>query len=119
MSLLGFTSANALTTLLTSESLLFAVFALTLSLGASTSAQVSLASAGRLIGIYAATLLTLLATGAAVAWGDVFLTDWPERFGQWFPAIVMAIGLAAQPVFAWLLVASLQRGPKRDATDGL
>jgi hypothetical protein len=118
MNVLAFTSANALTALLTTESLLFAVFALTLGLGANPSARVSLLSSARLLGACAAALLTVLAMGAAVAWGDLFLTDWPDRFGRWFPVVVIGVGVLAQPVFAWLLVANLHRGPKRDVTDG-
>lgn len=118
MHVLGFTSANALTTLLTTESLLFAVFALTLSLGTTPSARVALTSSGRRLGVCAATFLTFLAAGAAVAWGDLFLTAWPDRFAQWFPAVAIAAGVVAQPAFAWLFVVNLFRRPTRDVTDG-
>lgn len=115
---MGFTSANALTTLVTTESLLFAVFALTFSFGGSPAARVMLVSSARRIGVCAAAVLTILAGGAAVAWGDLFLSNWPSRFGQWFPVVAIAAGVLAQPLFAWMFIVNLYRRPKRDVTDG-
>jgi hypothetical protein len=115
---MSFTSANALTTLLATESLLFAVFAVTLGLGGSPPARTSLASSARNIAVWAAGVLTILASGAIVAWGDLFLDDWPARFGLWFPSTVVAVGALAQPIFAWVVVVNLYRRPRRDITDG-
>jgi hypothetical protein len=115
---MGFTSTNALTTLLTTESLLFAVFALALGLSGTQLARTTLASAARNMAVSAAAVLTALASGAIVAWGDLFLRDWPARFGLWFPAATIAIGILAQPVFAWVVVINLRRRPRRDVTDG-
>jgi len=116
---MGFSSANALTTLLTTESLLFAVFALTLSFGSSSVARTVTTSAARQIAATAAGVLTFLGAGAAVAWVDLFVCPWPGRFAQWFPAVAIAVGILAQPVFAWSFVVGLSRGPTRGAVDGL
>lgn len=114
---MGFSSANALTTLLTTESLLFAVFALTLSFGSSPVARAVPTSAARQIATSAAAVLTFLGTGATVAWIDLFICPWPARFVQWFPAVAIAVGILAQPIFAWAFVVGLSRGPARGAVD--
>jgi hypothetical protein len=99
----NFTGANALTTLLTTESLLFAVFALTLSGPSSLGSTMSVAFWKRSAKVGASTL-TFLATGAAVAWGHLFLCDWPSAFVDWFPVLAIAAGIIAQPLFAWAFV---------------
>lgn len=114
---MSFSSANALSTLLTTESLLFAVFALSLNIGSSPDARTMISGVGA--ARCAAALLTVLATGALVAWGDVFLCHWPHRFGQWFPAAAMAGGIVAQPIFAWVFVAKVTRPPRRSAIDSV
>ena len=112
-----FSSANALTSLLTTESLLFAVFGLTVSLGGSPAARIDLASPSRALAVVAACVLTLLALGAAVSWVDLFIGHWPGSFARWFPICTIALGIITQPMFAWMFVRSLFRRPLRDATD--
>lgn len=111
------TSAGLLTTLLTTESLLFAVFALTLALPGSAAATVMLGPRARRIALGAAFILTALASGAIVAWVDVFCDPWPDRFARWYPAVTIALGAVAQPIFAWIVVRNLYRKPVRDFTD--
>lgn len=104
-----FTSANAMNTLLTMESLLFAVFALSMSFGSSAAMRTMTARSARRLAIAAAATLTVLGAGAAVAWCDLFLRDWPDSFGRSFPVVAIAGGIVAQPVFAWMFVAKLAR----------
>lgn len=114
---LGFTSANALTTLLTTESLLFAAFSLSLSLPGSTAPREFLADRARVFGAAAALVLTVLAGGTVAAWVEVFAHPWIGHFGRCFPALTILVGALAQPTFAWVFVASISRGPRGDATD--
>src|SRR4051812_27130288 len=96
----AFGSKDALAVLLTTESLLFAVFGVTFSFGAS--GRIAMADVARLMAVFAAMILPVLAAGAEVAWADLFLGDsWPDRFAGWFPALAIALGAAAQPLFAW------------------
>ena len=110
-----FTSANAISTLLTTESLLFAVFALALSFPSSPLARTAVS--GRQIVFWAAALVTLVASGAAVAWLNLFLAHWPARFGTWFPAVAIAGGIIAQPGFVWVFVIKLSHKPTPGRTD--
>jgi hypothetical protein len=111
---MGFNDANAVSTLLTTESLLFAVFAVTLSFGASAAARAPRPRDARRLACAAAGVLTLFGSGAAVAWADLFLDDWPRRFADWFPVATLAIGIVAEPMFAWTFVAHIYRKPPRD-----
>ena len=107
---MSFGSDRSLTVLLTTESLLFAVFALTLSFGSSTLGRVSLAGVARVVAIAAAAVLTVLGGGAAIAWFDVFVNGrWPNEFAAWFPAAAIALGAVCQPIFAWVFAINLVR----------
>lgn len=105
---MAFTEANALSTLLTTESLLFAVFAFAFS-GPSAIARTMKVGFSRGIARVAAATLTFLAAGAAVAWIDLFLGAWPASFVDWFPIVAIAAGIVAQPFFAWAFVWNLGR----------
>lgn len=104
-----FAAKDVLTTLMTTESLLFAVFALTLSFGASSLGRTMLAAPARWMAAVAAVVLTVLGSGAAIAWGNIFLGHWPSGFVHWFPIAALAAGILAQPAFAWLIVFKLFR----------
>jgi hypothetical protein len=106
-----FGSDKALTTLLTTESLLFAVFALTLSFGGNSLSSVVVVDVARKMALAVAAVLTILGIGAATAWVATFLgTDpSPHGFNEWCPAAAIAVGVVAQPIFAWFFVASLRR----------
>lgn len=104
----AFTDVTALTVLLTTESLLFAVFAVAFS-GPSPLARSMKVDVSRRGAVVAAATLTFLASGAAVTWCDLFLHDWPPRVADWFPIVAIATGILAQPTFAWAFVWSLNR----------
>lgn len=99
---------KSLTVLLTTESLLFAVFALALSLGTSSLPVSSPAAFARKATIVVAVVLTVLGAGAAMAWADLFIKGtWPHGFVAWFPVVAIAVGAVCQPVFAWVIVRNL------------
>lgn len=105
----AFTATNALTTLLTVESLLFAGVAAAASLSTATSFPVSPRAALRSLAFGVSLVLTTVAIGAAFAWARLFLHDWPARVDEQVPLICLAIGIAAQPVVAWTFVRLLFR----------
>jgi hypothetical protein len=98
-----FNASDALIALLTVESLLFALFSVAIGLGASSgtvagSLTRGLANAG-------AVVLTILAVGSGTAWVDVFARSnaATHGFSEWCPAVALALGLAVQPAFAWVI----------------
>jgi len=96
--------ANALSTLLTVESLLFAGMAAAASLGATGSYAVSPRAAAAKLALAVTCVLTTIAIGACFAWARVFLVAWPSRIDEQVPAICLLIGIAAQPLVAWTIV---------------
>src|SRR4051794_13786658 len=90
---------KSLTTLLSTESLLFAVFALTFSFGKSSLIRGITAELGRKLAGGIAVVLTLLGTGAVTAWIELFVCGtWPPNFGEWFPVVAIVVAATAQPV---------------------
>jgi hypothetical protein len=96
--------ANALSTLLTVESLLFAGMAASASLGATASYAVSPRAAAAKLALAVTCVLTTIAIGACFAWARVFLVAWPSRIDEQVPAICLRIGIVAQPFVAWTIV---------------
>lgn len=97
-------ASSALTTTLTTESLLFAVFSFTLSFGASSLPSVVVTDVARRLSIAIAFVLTVLGVGAMTAWVEVFVSSGTHGFGAWAPAVAIAVGALAQPVLAWIFV---------------
>lgn len=104
-----FSPANALTTLLTVESLLFAGAGAATSLSATTTHPISPRLAARRLALGVSCALTAVALGAGVAWARVFLEVWPSRIDEQIPAICLVVGIAVQPVVAWTVVWLLYR----------
>jgi len=104
-----FTPSNALTTLLTVESLLFAGVAAATSLSSTTTLAVSPQWIARALALGVTVVLTTVAIGAAFAWSRLFLGSWPSRLDEQLPVICLAVGIAAQPIVAWTVVRLLYR----------
>lgn len=105
-----FNPTQALTVLLTTESLLFAVFALTLGFGGSSLPGTVVVGVARTIATAAALVLTTLGIGAATAWVDLFIcSESLHGFAQWCPAVAIGVGVLSQPIFAWVFVVYLWR----------
>jgi Na+-transporting NADH:ubiquinone oxidoreductase subunit NqrB len=109
----GFTSVNALTTLLTVESLIFSSLSVATALGSSTSLARQARRASRFLVVSAASALTLVAVGAAAAWGELFLGHWPTRLGEQVPILCLAGGIIVQPGIAWVIAWLQVRGPRK------
>jgi hypothetical protein len=103
----SFTSADALRTLLTTESLVFAVFTSAVGLAAATPFGQRFLVSPRRLAFAAASFLTILAIGALVSWFDVFWGDWPGGATN-FSVLCILVGIVAQPVFAWIVAASVK-----------
>lgn len=102
---------QSLTTLLSTESLLFAVFSVSLGFGSNAAAYKVTAKTARRVATGAAIVLTLLALGAMTAWVAVFVTPCTTHgFLGWAPALMIALGAVAQPVFGWVLARQLTSG---------
>ncbi len=105
----GFTLGSALSTLLTTESLLFAAFGLTVNLlNPSNRVRAWLIPGGVLAGAIVFAIF-VVAFGAAVAWHDIFLaeglaTDGSERI----LAFSIAGAIVIQPLLAFLLAMGLR-----------
>ena len=100
---------DALTALLTIESLLFAVFSITLTFGSSGLTKSVTGGLVRRIAAATAAVLTVLSVGAGTSWVKLFVGSSTYGFAQWSPAIALAVGLIVQPVFAWIFVANLYK----------
>jgi hypothetical protein len=107
-----FTYANALATLLTTESLLFAAFTLAVNLSAPTQrARRWLVPAPVLVGI-AVLALIVVAFGGATAWFEMFVVGGFTRiFAERVIAAAIVGAILVQPVLALLLALGL-REPK-------
>src|SRR5215207_795028 len=96
-----FTPTNALSTLLTVESLVFSVLNVALALTAATSLPRRARTEARLLALASATAVTILGFGAAVAWWRLFAGDWPSRLDEQLPVLCLAAGIVVQPVIPW------------------
>ena len=107
----GFSAAQSLTTLLTTESLLFAAFnaGVVLAAPATRPKNIAPANAYRLalgcVGVLAA-----VALAAALAWWQVFGDHWTGASLRTLEALGIAIGIVVQPIVA-LVVARSNRPP--------
>lgn len=95
-----FSAVDAMTILLTVESLLLASLSIALVLFASSGLPVRATSAARALLISLTVLIALVAIGAGVAWGNEFLDSWPSTLNQVIPIVCIAIGIASQPFIA-------------------
>jgi hypothetical protein len=98
----GLPDVQALTTLLTVESLTFAAFgigfAVTVPVMGGRTPYLSTGRLARAIAI----VLTLVAASAATAWWEVFMQPTaPRGLFAWAQALGIVVALVAQPYFAW------------------
>jgi hypothetical protein len=105
----AFQPTTALTILLTVESLLFAGLAAAVSLSSTTTLPVSPHAAARALALGIAAVLTAVAVGAGFAWSRLFVHAWPSRLDEQVPVICLAVGIAAQPIVAWIVVRVVYR----------
>ena len=106
-----FSDANALSSLLTVESLLFAALALTGSLSAPSAGVRNLALKPKTLGYIVAGFISAVAFGALMAWTKIFLEPGSCDFRRNVIAFVLLIAIVGQPVLSWVLARGL--GHKR------
>ena len=100
----GFTSVNAFTALLTTESLLFTAFNVALSLATPIEGgRPRLLVRPRILAFWAFVLLLVVGCGAVLAWIDVFASDLPSNLLKLLPIIILLVGCVAQPIFALVI----------------
>ena len=86
---------------------MFAALTVAISLASSRGGPVRLLSVARQLGTWAAVTLTALSLCVAVSWYDVYAHSGLFALARLAPAVGIAIGIVAQPIFAWRLAASL------------
>lgn len=107
-----FTLANALGTLLTTESLLFAAFTLAVNLSAPTNRVRRWLIPGPLLVAVAIVALGAVAVGAATAWFEIFVVGgFPKQGAERIIAGAVVGAIVIQPLLAFLLAMGL-RTPK-------
>ena len=105
----GVTPDDALSTLLTTESLLFAVFGLVVSLTSSIGRARKWILRPTVIGDIVVALIALVAFGAAVAWHDSYVAGgFPRDGSQRIMALTVVAAVVAQPILAFLLTVGLR-----------
>jgi hypothetical protein len=104
----AFTDANALSSLLTVESLLFASLSVTVSISGRQRRVPDLPLKPSTLGYLAFALLSLVALGALMAWANIFLDPAPSSFRRWVIAAGLAAAIVAQPALAWAIARGLR-----------
>jgi hypothetical protein len=106
----GFTNANALATLLTTEGLLFAALGLAANFAEPGRRLRKLVVSGERLGAAAVITLTGVAVGAISAWIRIFISDgFPKSLTGALIAIAIALAIVAQPILATLLGLGLRK----------
>jgi hypothetical protein len=103
----AFTAAQSLTTLLTTESLLFAAFnaGVVLTAPAAAGRRITPLNAYRLAKT-SVVALAVVAFAAALAWWQVFGDDWPDSNFRQFEGLGIAIAILVQPIVAAIVARS-------------
>jgi hypothetical protein len=100
----GLSHTQALTTLLTVESLIFAALGIGIAVTAAVPGGRSPYLVKGKLARRIALTLTAVAVGAGTAWWQVFMRPvHPHGFPAWSQAVGVAIAVVAQPYFAWRL----------------
>jgi hypothetical protein len=104
----GFKMSDALLSLLTVETLLFAALGIAASFAAGEGSRVrNMPVSGEVLGGAAVFVLALVALGAVMAWGNVFL-PFPHPADRIIIAGSLLLAIIAQPVIAVLLAVGLR-----------
>ncbi|HET9197130.1 MAG TPA: hypothetical protein VFN92_02605 [Solirubrobacterales bacterium] len=102
-----FTDANALSALLTVESLLFATLSVAVSFSKPGSRIPNLPLAPQQLGYFAAGFISIIAFGALMAWWSIFTEPWPCEFRGSVIALAIGLAIIGQPIFAWAIARGL------------
>jgi hypothetical protein len=99
----AFTPTNALTTLLSVESFLFAVLNVAISASLPTATGLRVIARPRVFAFAAVSLVGVVAVGAGAAWWSLFIHHWPDGIAQSIAVTVLGIAIVAEPVFIGLI----------------
>lgn len=104
-----FTATEALSILLTTESLLFAALSLTASLSAPGGRGARIPPRrGAILGGLAVLILALVALGASLAWFQIVQNNAPTGVAQCIIVYCILIAIISQPILAFLLLRGLR-----------
>jgi hypothetical protein len=100
---------DALTTLLTTESLLLAVVGLAVTLGAPGGRRVPrLPVRATYLAGAAVVVLAAVGAGAGFAWAELFLPTFPQGSGDRVIACTLLLAIASEPILAALLALGMR-----------
>jgi hypothetical protein len=105
----GFTDANALSSLLTVESLLFAAIGASISLSNTGTWVRDLPISARALGFFACGFLSLVAVGGVLSWTIIFGDHWPCDARRAIIALILLVAIVGQPILAWVIAKGLGR----------
>jgi hypothetical protein len=109
----GFSAAQSLTTLLTTESLLFAAFNAGVVLTApSTTGRRITPQHAYWLAMGCVAVLGAVAAAGALAWWQVFGDDWPSSTFRAIEGLGIAVGILAQPIVATIIARSYRPIPR-------
>ncbi len=103
-----FTDANALSALLTVESLLFATLGVAVSFSQPGQRVPNLPVKPQTLGLLACGFLSVVAFGAFMAWWNIFTNPWPCGFRSMVISCAIGIAIVGQPIFAWAFARGMQ-----------
>lgn len=98
--------SDALTLLLTVEGLLFATLAVVAGLAAIRTQKRTGLLAPRVLGGLVTAVIALLALAAVIAWGQIYLNNFPSDFLSRTIAVILLVAIVVQPFLAILLTIS-------------
>ena len=105
---MGLSTADALMTLLTVESLLFTALSVGVALAGATEFGRNLPTSATFYAGSIAFVITLLAVGAGAAWLGAYADSWPSDGREVVAALAIAVGIVAEVVFAWWIVRAIK-----------
>jgi hypothetical protein len=100
--------AEALTVLLTAESLILVVLSAAIAFSQPGRRVSALPLSAFHLGLGAVGLLTIVAAGGLLAWIGVYANHWPCSMRQDFIAVAIMAAIVGQPVFAAVIAKGLK-----------
>ena len=104
----SFSYTDALTILLTSETLVFAALAVVVSFALPSTRVPNLPVSVPVLGFIAVAFVGVIGFGAFLAWWSTFVNHWPKHFQGEAIAVTIAVAVVGQPIFALLLALGLK-----------
>jgi hypothetical protein len=106
----GLSAAHSLPVLLTTESLLFAAFGVSVGLTTPVEGGRPPIIASGVLAALIAVIIWVVAIGAAAAWISVYTSPGPCGFSETIQALCLAAGIAMQPLVAAVIAWNIRTG---------